>query len=592
MRNKQIKLNNCSIFGLSYNKNMKRAGLVLFLSVLLLGIMIPVFGAYYANIPQTTLQIARNAMNSSYNANSKLVRVGIGNQNFSSYVRESASIYGTGEFEIYNKNTYMTTLDSNNQVNISMVGKIFVLTDIDGNVINKVSGPIIFKTDFGFLGIKDLKRGGKDAVYRGRLELICAGEGKFYVVNSLDVEDYLKGVVPNEMPVHFGLEALKAQAVAARNYVLSPRVKANPNYDVVDSVASQVYYGANTEKDLSNQAVDETMGIVATYNWDLILALYSSTAGGYTESYENAFSDPKTKVFPADSKPYLKAVPDNDNFTPLNTEEEAEKFYTTKPKSFDVNSSYYRWEREWTQEELQSEIQNNIVAQSAAGFVHPVVQKGETIGKILRLEVLERGLSGKIMRLQIETDNGNYTVEKELVIRRLFTNKGKALPSANVVFKQKFDDEGNLKSVKAYGGGYGHGVGMSQFGAGYMATSLHLPYEKILQHYYSGISLTTEPFIISSNSAQNKVTQTFFAKNGEGKLIVDNKYKVRYIDACINNVDEKIELDTSQRINTINISKYLQKGINTITFYYPLSSGSNKGLRMYVELTGKYDYSN
>ena len=574
------------------NKNMKKAGLILFLSVLLLGIMIPVFGAYYANIPQTTLQIARNAMNSSYNANSKLVRVGIGNQNFSSYVRESASIYGTGEFEIYNKNTYMTTLDSNNQVNISMVGKIFVLTDIDGNVINKVSGPIIFKTDFGFLGIKDLKRGGKDAVYRGQLELICAGEGKFYVVNSLDVEDYLKGVVPNEMPVHFGLEALKAQAVAARNYVLSPRVKANPNYDVVDSVASQVYYGANTEKDLSNQAVDETMGIVATYNWDLILALYSSTAGGYTESYENAFSDPKTKVFPADSKPYLKAVPDNDNFTPLNTEEEAEKFYTTKPKSFDVNSSYYRWEREWTQEELQSEIQNNIVAQSAAGFVHPVVQKGETIGKILRLEVLERGLSGKIMRLQIETDNGNYIAEKELVIRRLFTNKGKALPSANLVFKQKFDDEGNLKTIKAYGGGYGHGVGMSQFGAGYMATSLHLPYEKILQHYYSGISLTTEPFIISSNSAQNKVTQTFFAKNGEGKLIVDNKYKVRYIDACINNVDEKIELDTSQRINTINISKYLQKGINTITFYYPLSSGSNKGLRMYVELTGKYDYSN
>ena len=574
------------------NKNMKKAGLILFLSVLLLGIMIPVFGAYYANIPQTTLQIARNAMNSSYNANSKLVRVGIGNQNFSSYVRESASIYGTGEFEIYNKNTYMTTLDSNNLVNISMVGKIFVLTDIDGNVINKVSGPIIFKTDFGFLGIKDLKRGGKDAVYRGRLELICAGEGKFYVVNSLDVEDYLKGVVPNEMPVHFGLEALKAQAVAARNYVLSPRVKANPNYDVVDSVASQVYYGANTEKDLSNQAVDETMGIVATYNWDLILALYSSTAGGYTESYENAFSDPKTKVFPADSKPYLKAVPDNDNFTPLNTEEEAEKFYTTKPKSFDVNSSYYRWEREWTQEELQSEIQNNIVAQSAAGFVHPVVQKGETIGKILRLEVLERGLSGKIMRLQIETDNGNYIAEKELVIRRLFTNKGKALPSANLVFKQKFDDEGNLKTIKAYGGGYGHGVGMSQFGAGYMATSLHLPYEKILQHYYSGISLTTEPFIISSNSAQNKVTQTFFAKNGEGKLIVDNKYKVRYIDACINNVDEKIELDTSQRINTINISKYLQKGINTITFYYPLSSGSNKGLRMYVELTGKYDYSN
>lgn len=99
------------------------------------------------------------------------------------------------------------------------------------------------------------------------------------------------------MPVSFGLEALKAQSVAARNYVLSPRTKASANYDVVDSVASQVYYGANTEKPLSNQAVEETEGIVAIYNWDLILAQYSSTAGGYTESYANAFSDPKTKNF-------------------------------------------------------------------------------------------------------------------------------------------------------------------------------------------------------------------------------------------------------------------------------------------------------
>ena len=106
----------------------------------------------------------------------------------------------------------------------------------------------------------------------------------------IEVEEYLKGVVPNEMPTSFGLEALKAQAVAARNYVLSPRVKASSNYDVVDSVASQVYYGANTEKALSNQAVKETEGLVAIYDWNLILAQYSSTAGGYTESFSNTFS--------------------------------------------------------------------------------------------------------------------------------------------------------------------------------------------------------------------------------------------------------------------------------------------------------------
>lgn len=99
------------------------------------------------------------------------------------------------------------------------------------------------------------------------------------------------------MPVRFGLEALKAQSVAARNYVLTPRTKSSVNYDVVDSVASQVYYGANTENPLSNRAVEETAGIVALYHWDMILALYSSTAGGYTESYSNAFSDPSTKIF-------------------------------------------------------------------------------------------------------------------------------------------------------------------------------------------------------------------------------------------------------------------------------------------------------
>lgn len=113
----------------------------------------------------------------------------------------------------------------------------------------------------------------------------------------IEVEEYLKGVVPNEMPVSFGLEALKAQSVAARNYVLSPRTKASSNYDVVDSVASQVYFGANTERPLSNQAVTETEGIVALHNWDMIVAQYSSTAGGYTESYSNAFSDPKPKLF-------------------------------------------------------------------------------------------------------------------------------------------------------------------------------------------------------------------------------------------------------------------------------------------------------
>ena len=295
------------------------------LAILSLFINIPAQGAFWGNIPQNTLEIAQKNGAGIQNStiSNTTVRVGIGSQNFSTYLWKNATIYGNGEFEVYNNKTYINTYDSENSININMVGKIFVLTDSENNVIAKVSGPIRFKSDFGMFGIKDLKRGGKNALYRGEIELVCAKDDNFYIVNSIGVEDYLKGVVPNEMPVSFGLEALKAQSVAARNYVLSPRVKANPNYDVVDSVASQVYYGANTEKDLSNQAIRETQGIVAIYDWDLILAQYSSTAGGYTESYHNAFSDTVTKRFPADIKPYLIARPDYDSFPRLNTEEEA-----------------------------------------------------------------------------------------------------------------------------------------------------------------------------------------------------------------------------------------------------------------------------
>ena len=560
---------------------MKRLGL--FFIVLCLGLC-PSLGFSLNN--QSDISKIVNSFKVQNEAPGKMVRVGIGNQNFSNYLWEKTSIYATSEFEIYNDKTYINTFDANNPVDIYMVGKIFVIKDSEGNDIAKVSGPIIFKTDYGYLGIKNLKRAGKDALYRGQIKLVCPKEGYFNIVNLLGVEEYLKGVVPNEMPVHFGLEALKAQAVAARNYVLSPRIKSSPNYDVVDSVASQVYFGANTEKELSNQAVEETKGIVAIYDWNLILALYSSTAGGYTESYENAFSEPQTGVFPAKPKPYLTGVPDYEDFGILNDEESAAKFYKSKPKSFDNKSSYYRWERKWTQEELQNEVQNHIAAQSAAGFVHPAVQRGEIIGQIKGLKVLERGLSGKIMKLEIQTETQNYVVEKELVIRRLFTVDGKALPSANFVIEQEFDEEDNLKNIKIYGGGYGHGVGLSQYGAGYMATHLHKTYDEILKHYYQGISLSTEPFILNTYS-NNSVSQIFYSKDGTATLVADNRYKFDYVDLIINGVYEAIKLNKKERYNRIDLSQYLQNGLNKITFKYPSYTGNTGNLKMYIELAGK-----
>lgn len=560
---------------------MRNLGLGLLFLVFLSFTALIADASLFGNIPATTLQIAKDAGLNDYisSPTSRLVKVGIGTNNFSSYEWKDAVIYGTGEFEIYNNKTYINTYDANNEIQINMVGKIFVLKDAEGEVIEKVSGPIIFKTDFGYLGVKNLKRAGQDAIYRGQIQLVCPKEGVFHIVNELELEDYLKGVVPNEMPVRFGLEALKAQAVAARNYVLSPRVKASKYYDVVDSVASQVYFGANTEKELSNRAVNETSGIVALYNWNLILAQYSSTAGGYTESFSNAFSDPITKKFPSDPKPYLIAKPDYDEFLPLNNEEDALEFYKKKHKSYDVKSPYYRWEREWNGQEIQDAIQNNIAAQSATGFITPAVKNGETIGIVNRLNVVRRGESGKIMEMIVETDNGNYNVQKELVIRRLLTKDGKALPSANVVFEHEYNENGELIYIKAYGGGFGHGVGMSQYGAGYMASYLHKSYDEILKHYYTGIVLATEPSTISS--ANKNVTKVFYTKDGKADLVIDNKYKVKCLELNINGSDNKLELDTNERYNIIDLSEYLRVGMNNLKFYYPESKG---GVRFYIEL--------
>ena len=518
---------------------------------------------------------------------SKLIRVGIGTNNFASYFWQEATIYATDEYELYSGDIFIDTLTSDEKITISRIGKDFILKNDKNEEILKTQNPVSFKSDFGFVGIKDLKRAGTNAVYRGELEIVpCIKDNQFHIVNKIEVEQYLKGVVPNEMPVRFGLEALKAQSVAARNYVLSPRVKANPNYDVVDSVASQVYFGANTEKELSNQAVKETEGIVALYGWDMILAQYSSTAGGWSESFENTFSDVKTKAFPSESKPYLIAKPDYEEFEALDTEEKVAEFYKSKPKSYDINSPYFRWEREWNGQDIQDAVQANIATQSTTGFITPAVEKGETIGIIKALNVKKRGLSGKIMELEIQTDKENYIVQKELVIRRLLTNKGKALPSANVVFEQEYNEEGQLIYIKAFGGGYGHGVGLSQYGAGYMGTELGMTYDEILKHYYSNITIATEPLILSAEEDQTRATQTFFSKNGKAILVVDNKFKTKYIDLNINNIDKRIEFDKSERYNQIDLSQDIKCGENTIKFYYPENKG---GIRLYIELVGEND---
>ncbi len=553
----------------------------------------PCFAQIMPQIPASTLQAAREAAISQNAPSSEVVRVGIGTQNFGTYQYKEITVFGTGDTQIYDNRLLIGNYAPNQEIKISLKdGKFNIYAG--GNMFPEtVEGPVQITSNFGLLGVSGLKRAGKQALYHGAFELVKNNNGTFNLVNMIEVEDYLKGVVPNEMPVSFGLEALKAQSVAARNYVLSPRTKSSPNYDVVDSVASQVYYGANSEKTLSNQAVEETEGIVAIYNWDLILAQYSSTAGGYTESYANAFSDPKTKEFPSDDKPYLQARPDIIGQSPLNTEEAASQYYKSKPDAYDIRSPYFRWEREWSADELKKALEVTLAAQSSTGFVKPVFKKGDKLDDIQEIKVLRRGDSGKIIEMEIVTRSQTFKVFKELVVRRLMTKDGKALPSANVVFENTRDENGNLISVHAWGGGFGHGVGLSQYGAGFMGSEMHIPYDKILQHYYTGITLSTKPVIISADNSQQSVTQHFYAKNKYAKIIVDNKFMVSKLIANINGKEFIFELEPNilKRNAEIDISKYITKGKNTVIFYYPMDEGDKKALRLYVELVKKGELS-
>lgn len=542
----------------------------------------------------TGLKTFAQEPNTQQSDGSKIVRIGISDNNFKSLTYNELSFISTGEYTAIEKNNgkQIAKFAPTDILKIKLKPSGFELTAKNKIVAKDIKGTIVLSCPRGVLGIQNLRRNGRQATYHGNFEIVQKNESSFYLVNVLDLEDYLKGVVPNEMPTRFGLEALKAQAVAARNYVLMPRTRAYKDFDVDDSVASQVYFGANSECELSNKAVKETEGLVALYGWDLILAQYCSTAGGYTENYENAFSDPQTKIFPARPKLYLKGRPDLYSVAPLSRDEEAKLYYMSSPDSYDMKSPYYRWQRTWEGEELVKVLSKTLIDQSKTGFVKPEFKKGDSIGEIREIAVKKRGVSGKAMELDIITDKTIYHVYKEIVIRRLLQKNGISLPSANIVFENLYDTNKKLAKVTVYGGGFGHGVGMSQYGAGFMATSLHKSFDKILKRYYTGISISTVPVVISTNENQKYVTQTFYSQRAKAILVVDNKYRIKNFRANINGRNVAFEIANNivpvRRISRIDISSYLKYGKNKATFYFPVNE-VNKGIRLYIELVEKDD---
>lgn len=515
------------------------------------------------------------------------VRVAISDNNFISYIYDNLYFKNAGDLEILD--THSGQMFSGKPSDELLLVKIrdnkFEISTETSSMVFPLTDRLSLRSKSGSLiQIYGLNRAEKQAEFRGIFELVkYKDNSKFYAINILELESYLRGVVPNEMPVRFGLEALKAQSVAARNYVIASKAKPGEEYDVSDSVASQVYFGAGSEKDLADRAVRETAGIVAlSQNDEPILALYSSTSGGYSENYENAFADTNTKEFPSpEVKHYLMGKSDNGHYSVLDSEEAVREFYSTTPDTFDNDSPYFRWTREWTLPELENVLKYTIKDMSVTGFVSPKITSPDDFGTLKDIQIMKRGVSGKVMFIQVITDKNIFVISKELTIRRCFKKNGKALPSANF-FIDRIDNDGEV-SFKFVGGGFGHGVGMSQWGAGKMA-SLGYRYDEILNHYYSGIRLTSYPVTVRTNGEEK--VQYFYTELPNAWLYVEHDGSLDSIYAQING--EVLEVDLKNKPNKVkaDVSLHIKKGINEIKYFTKNDFLSPSFIKVYTEIRG------
>lgn len=360
--------------------------------------------------------------------------------------------------------------------------------------------------------------------YYGRFEITCVN-GSLQLVNNVNLEDYLKTVVPSEMPTSWNLEALKAQAICARTYaladMLNQRYSAN-GYHVDDSVMSQVYNNAG-ENARSNQAILETQGLVMQYNGNVISAVFFSTGSAATGLPGDAWFE-GTNPKPDNTGPYhstLFALDENGNPLTFDITDESSMlaFYKRiKVDSYDMDSPYQRWHYSDSKAGITSQLKNNLPSRYFAKPDQVLTKVGDMfeskpipsdIGTVTNLLPVSRGEGGLITCLEIVTTKYTFRVYGEYNIRMLFrsltigTAKGTDTKYSNRSFSflpsAYFACEIVGDTIHLYGGGYGHGTGMSQYGANNMANRGKTSAD-ILTFYYNNFEFVdwvkaTEPTI-------------------------------------------------------------------------------------------------
>ncbi|HET7273547.1 MAG TPA: SpoIID/LytB domain-containing protein [Longimicrobiaceae bacterium] len=335
--------------------------------------------------------------------------------------------------------------------------------------------PIVLKPVTGMVRIEG-------STYRGIAEVALNASSALAGINELPLEEYLYGVVPRELPpVPYGLlEAQKAQAVAARTYALANMGKRKADgYDLLPTTSDQVYGGYEDEHPVSTAAVNGTAGVVAVYEGDLITALYHSTSGGFTANSEAVYTA---------TVPYLRGVPDAQRGKSLEHVPMEKVFKrAANPKSlraekngdFEADwSRYHRWYVYWTADEIAAVVANSFNA--------PVTE-------VYEINVVDRAALGRVQEIHFVTDAGTFVEHKDRIRTALkyYNASGSQVSLRSTLFYiEPMTDSTGAVGFQAWGGGWGHGVGMSQTGAVGMAEK-GATYEEILKHYYRDIELET-----------------------------------------------------------------------------------------------------
>jgi SpoIID/LytB domain protein len=459
------------------------------------------------------------------------IRVAI--RNSISDISQPATLYHDEVRFYLNGNTTLRTYDHVEQVSLG-ANTLVTMTVSSGRISVSVGGSVVLETNKRIIftqasnstiEFRSISRSLGTPRYEGSLE-ISVVNNRMLVVNDVNLEHYLTKVVPSEMPASFHAEALKSQAIAARTYAYMDIMRRNNEHHgfvVDDSISSQVYNNQNTHVN-TTAAVFATIGIVMMHDGTPIQTYYYSTSSGLT-GHAHEIWITTGAISPI---PYL--IGQNlakDTFgNPIEVDPTSEAsmlnfFKMIEMDTPDTGSPHHRWKVEFTYAQLTNTINTNLRLRYQATPASVLTKVGSSwssqaipasIGTVTDIYVGERGSSGVVMSLIIETTTGTYKVINQynirftvrpqdsgstvtrMAARNTDTTYTSSHNNDSILLSGFFALEKTANTVTFYGGGNGHGVGMSQYGAHGLGLR-GVKYDQILETYYSAADLVDISFL-------------------------------------------------------------------------------------------------